>query len=61
MSRNLTNTLAMLHDLRSQLTQQPESPQDKGYGSIKRANRASRSKAMEEDLADLMAKIDDIF
>ena len=61
MSKNLTNTLAMLHEMRSQFAQ-PESPlPEKGYGSIKRANRTSRSKALEDDVADLMNKIDHIF
>ena len=62
MSRNLTNTISMLNDLKTQFAPKPESPlNDKAYGSIKRANRQPRTRNLEEDVAELMCRIDIIF
>ena len=62
MGRNLTNTLNMMHDLRTQFAPQSDSQTlDKGYGSIKRTNKVPRSRMLEDDVADLMGKIDLIF
>ena len=61
MSKNLSNTLMMLHDLKAQFTQADSPSVEKGYGSIKRANRASRSRALEDEAEELQHKIDLIF
>lgn len=62
MSRALTNSMALINQMRLQYTNNDNSgiPQ-RAYGSIKRMNVSQKSKVLEQDLNALMNTIDNIF
>lgn len=67
MSKALANSLSLLKEIKAQLTTESDAPlpipsDPRTYGSIKRANnQQSQWKKFEEDISNLMTRIDNIF
>ena len=65
MSKSLVNSLALLKEIKAQLTTDHDvvpTQDTRPYGSIKRSNHnQSGAKKVEEDMNSLMSKIDNIF